>query len=214
MRAPATGSLKPHERPSSVDGPASPAALADLDLIRRVAAGDAAALAALYDRHAAVVFAFARRILRDREAAEDLLQEVFFRTWQRADAYRPERGEFVTWLLSMTHNLAIDAVRKRRRRPQKADGETPELVLAGVADDGPAVEEEAWSNALRGTLVEALGLLPPAQRDAIALAYFGGFTQREIAAALGAPLGTIKTRLRLGLDKLQAELEDAAAGAA
>ena len=194
--------------------PADPATLDDAALIDRIADGEAAALAVLYDRHAAVVFAFARRILRDREAAEDLLQEVFFRTWQRAGAYRPERGQFVTWLLSMTHNLAIDEVRKRRRRPQKTDGAAPELLLDGVADGGPPVEDEVWQGALRGTLVEALGGLPPAQRDAIALAYFGGLTQREIAATMGAPLGTIKTRLRLGLDKLRAELGEATAGAA
>ena len=211
--------LRPDHRPRAGEGSGDAAAEArtrDGDLMARVAAGDAAALGLLYDRHAAVVHAYARRLMGEREAAEDLLQEVFFRAWRRADAYHPERGELVTWLLSMTHNLAIDEVRKRRRRPQKADGATPELVLAGVADNGPAVEDEVWRGALRGSITDALRGLPPAQRDAVALAYFGGLTQREIAHALGAPLGTIKTRLRLGLDKLRAELEqlEQTAGAA
>jgi len=182
----------------------------DAALMARIAAGDAAALAALYDRYARVVFAFAQRIVRDRGLAEELLQEVFFRAWRRADAYQAGRGELITWLLSLTHNLAIDELRKRRRRPQKAEGTEPALLLDGVATPGPTVEETAWLGALRGELAAALATLPPAQRDAIALAYYGGLTQREIAEALGAPLGTIKTRLRLGLDKLRVELEGAA----
>lgn len=182
--------------------------------MERVAAGDEAALATLYDRYARVVFAFGLRIVGDRGLAEEVLQEVFFRAWRRADAYQAGRGEPITWLLSLTHNLAIDEVRKRRRRPQKAEGPAPELLLDGVADAGPTVEEEAWRGALRGELAGALATLPPAQREAVSLAYFGGLTQREIAESVGAPLGTIKTRLRLGLDKLRVELEGATAGAA
>lgn len=186
--------------------------LSDAELIGRAADGDRLALGVLYDRHARVVFAFAHRILRDREAAEDLLQEVFFRAWQRAAVYQTQRGELVTWLLSITHNLAIDELRRRRRRPLKADGEDPEVVLLGVADAARSVEEDVELGALRGAIAAALASLPPAQRKAIELTYFGGLTQREVAATLDVPLGTIKTRLRLGLDKLRVQLERATAG--
>ncbi|MDP9354260.1 MAG: sigma-70 family RNA polymerase sigma factor, partial [Chloroflexota bacterium] len=116
------------------------------------------------------------------------------------------RGTFMTWLLSITHNMAIDEIRKRRRRPQKADREDPEAVLASVADPGITVEDESWLGALRGTISEAMASLPPAQREAIELAYFRGLTQREVAEALGEPLGTTKTRMRLGMQKLRETL--------
>ena len=182
--------------------------LSDVDLIGRAAEGDARALEVLYDRYSRVVFSFALRIVGDRELAEEILQEVFFRAWQQGAAFRATRGTFVTWLLSITHNLAIDEVRKRRRRPQKADSEEPETVLAAVADTsaGSDVEDEVWLGALRQTITGALDQLPPAQREAIELAYYQGLTQREIAEQLGEPLGTIKTRIRLGLQKLREAL--------
>ena len=139
----------------------------------------------------------------DRQLAEELLQEAFFRVWQQAAAYSAERGNFGTWLLSITHNLAIDELRKRRRRPQKADSEDPETILAAMADTGTGVEDEVWLGALRTTMIQVLGQLPVAQREAIELAYYSGLTQREIADRLGEPLGTIKTRMRLGLQKLR-----------
>jgi RNA polymerase sigma-70 factor (ECF subfamily) len=155
-----------------------------------------------------VVFSFSLRLVQDRQLAEELLQEVFFRAWQQGGAYSSQRGTFVTWLLSITHNMAIDEIRKRRRRPQKADSEEPEQVLAAVADTsaGSNVEEEVWLGSLRDTVAVALKTLPPAQREAIEMAYFQGLTQREIAEALGEPLGTIKTRMRLGLQKLREAL--------
>ncbi len=180
----------------------------DAELIGRAVAGDQRALEVLYDRYSRVVYAFAWRILRDSELAEELLQEVFLRAWQQGSVFRASRGTFVAWLLSITHNMAIDEVRKRRRRPQKADSEDAEVVLASAPDTGITVEDEAWLGSLRGTIAEAMAGLPPAQRDAIELAYFRGLTQREIAEALGEPLGTIKTRMRLGMQKLR----DALAG--
>jgi RNA polymerase sigma-70 factor (ECF subfamily) len=209
---PAGGTL-PTRRPGqpAVRAPSEPPDPArvesDVQLMERIGSGDAAALSVFYDRHARVVFSFAQRILRDREAAEELLQEVFFRVWRRADAYRPNRGEPVSWLLTMTHNMAIDELRKRQRRPQKVVGDIPELPVAGTEDGRLGIEEEAWRRVLRETLASALTTLPPAQREAVALTYFEGLTQREVAEAVGAPLGTIKTRLRLGLDKLRIALE-------
>lgn len=180
----------------------------DTELIGRASEGDQRALEVLYDRYSRVVYSFALRILGDPQLAEELLQEVFFRAWQQGSAFRASRGTFITWLLSITHNMAIDEVRKRRRRPQKADSEDPQAVLAGVEDTGASVEDQVWLGALRSTISEAMATLPQAQRDAIELAYFRGLTQREIAEELGEPLGTIKTRMRLGIQKLR----DALAG--
>jgi RNA polymerase sigma-70 factor, ECF subfamily len=180
--------------------------LGDADLIGRAAEGDARALEVLYDRYSRVVFSFALKTLRDRQAAEELLQEVFFRVWQQGRAFRESRGSFVSWLLSITHNMAIDEVRRRRRRPQKADSEEPETILAAVADTGSDVEDEVWLGTLRETIATAMDQLPAAQREAIELAYYQGLTQREIAEALGEPLGTIKTRMRLGMLKLREAL--------
>lgn len=183
-------------------------ALSDVDLIGRVADGDAQALEVLYDRYNRVVYSFALRIVGDPQLAEELLQEVFFRAWQQGKAFRENRGAFVTWLLSITHNMAIDEVRKRRRRPQKADSEEPEQVLAAVQDTTQDVEGEVWLTSLRETIEGAMALLPSAQREAIELAYFQGLTQREISERLGEPLGTIKTRMRLGIQKLREQLGD------
>jgi len=175
----------------------------DAELIGRAAQGEARALEVLYERYSGVVFSFALRIVADRPLAEEILQEAFFRAWQQGRNFSTGRGTFITWLLSITHNLSIDEIRRRRRRPQKADSEEPEQVLAAVPDTSVGVEDEVWLGALRETIGEALAGLPPAQREAIEMAYFRGMTQREIAEALGEPLGTIKTRMRLGLQKLK-----------
>jgi RNA polymerase sigma-70 factor (ECF subfamily) len=184
--------------------------LSDADLIGRSADGDARALEVLYDRYSRVVFSFALRIVTDRQLAEELLQEVFFRAWQQGGAFRASRGTFVTWLLSITHNMAIDEIRRRRRRPQKADSEEPETLLASVADTsaGSDVEDEVWLGTLRETIAGVMDQLPTAQRDAIEMAYYQGKTQREIAEELGEPLGTIKTRMRLGMLKLREALAE------
>ncbi|MGI9254017.1 MAG: RNA polymerase sigma factor [Thermomicrobiales bacterium] len=190
------------------NGRSNLAELSEADLIGRASNGDARALEVLYDRYSGVVFSFSLKLVQDRQLAEELLQEVFFRAWQQGGAYSSQRGTFVTWLLSITHNMAIDEIRKRRRRPQKAESEEPEQVLAAVADTsaGSDVEEEVWLGSLRDTVAVALKTLPPAQREAIEMAYYQGLTQREIAERLGEPLGTIKTRMRLGLQKLREAL--------
>jgi RNA polymerase sigma-70 factor (ECF subfamily) len=182
----------------------------DAEVISLIASGDTRALEVLYDRYSRVVYSFAVRIVSDAELAEEVLQEVFFRVWQQGSAFTSSRGSLITWLLSITHNLAIDEVRKRNRRPQKADSEDPELVLGGVADTSADadVEEEVWLSGVRTAINSALARLPAEQRDVIELAYFRGMTQREIAEVLGQPLGTIKTRMRLGLQKLREQLGD------
>jgi RNA polymerase sigma-70 factor (ECF subfamily) len=197
--------------PADVDADASVdlTKASDAELIARVSEGDARALEVLYDRYARVVYSFALRIVGDPSLAEELLQEVFFRAWQQGGAFRATRGSFITWLLSITHNLAIDELRKRRRRPQRAENNTSEeseQLLPEMPDESQDVEEEVWLASLRDRIADALASLPPAQREAIELAYFQGLTQREIAERLGEPLGTIKTRMRLGMQKLREQL--------
>lgn len=186
----------------------------DVDLITQASRGDPRALEVLYDRYSRVVFSFALRIVNDQQIAEEVLQEVFFRAWQQGGSFRASKGTFLTWLLSITHNMAIDEVRKRKRRPQRSDSDDPDIVLAAVADGGPSVEDEVWSRALRERIGRALDTLPNAQREAIELAYFRGMTHREIADTLGEPLGTIKTRMRLGMQKLRDQLDSSEVGLA
>ncbi|MDQ3541994.1 MAG: sigma-70 family RNA polymerase sigma factor [Chloroflexota bacterium] len=181
--------------------------LSDADLVGMTADGNPDAIGVLYDRYSGAVFAFAVRILNDRAVAEELLQEVFFRCWKQARAYSPERGSFITWLLSITHNMAIDELRRRSRRPQRADAADPVLLLANVRDRDPSVEDLALLSALRDQIGEAMQSLPMAQRETITMAYFGGLTQREIADELQEPLGTVKTRMRLGIRKLRDYVE-------
>lgn len=177
--------------------------LSDAELMQRVSGGEASALEVLYDRYSRVVMSFAFRILGDRAAAEELLQEVFLKTWRQAGSFTQARGSFVTWLLSITHNMAIDEIRKRNRRPQRANSEDPMLALANVRDTETPVDQLALLGSLRTEIGSALRELPDAQRTAIEMAYFEGLTQREIAERVGEPLGTIKTRMRLGMRKLR-----------
>jgi RNA polymerase sigma-70 factor (ECF subfamily) len=181
-------------------------AVSDADLITLVTQGDQDALGVLYERYSRAVYSFSLRIVGDAQVAEEILQEVFVRAWQQGGSYQSARGSLITWLLSITHNLSIDEVRRRKRRPQKADSEEPETILASLPDEGSDVEEEVWLSSLRVSILDALQQLPAAQREAIELAYFQGLTQREIADTLGEPLGTIKTRMRLGMLKLREQL--------
>lgn len=179
-------------------------------LVSRVCEGDTAALEALYSRYARVVYSFAVRIVGDGATAEEILQEAFVRTWRQAETYRTVRGTFASWLLSITHNLAIDELRRRQRRPQRVDGTDVHEVMNGLVDDAANVEEAAEAALLRERVGKALTTLPEAQRIAIELAFFQSMSQREIAAYLDEPLGTIKTRLRLGMQKLKDALADEA----
>jgi RNA polymerase sigma-70 factor (ECF subfamily) len=179
----------------------------DSELAAQVAVGSAEALEVLYTRYGRLVLSFTTRMVGDRESGEELVQEVFVRVWRQAGAYSPERGTFVTWLLSIAHNLAIDMLRKRQRRPQRADAADPVLLLEQVADSSPSLEHYAELSHLRDRIGEALRILPDSQRRAIELAYVRGLTQREIAEETGDPLGTVKTRMRLGMQKLREHLE-------
>lgn len=186
--------------------------LEDVALVELMAARDSRALETLYERYARIVFSFAFRIVGDPASAEEVVQEAFFRSWQQATRFTEGRGTFVTWLLSITHNLAIDDIRKRQRRPQRADSADPVLLLTNLNDPGPSVEDRAVHHSWRDEIEAALKAIPDAQRVPIELAYFSGLTQREIADQLGEPLGTIKTRMRLGMRKLREILEQREVG--
>jgi RNA polymerase sigma-70 factor (ECF subfamily) len=184
------------------------AEFSDAEVIALIAARDSRALEVLYDRYSRVVYSFSLRIVADPQLAEEILQEVFFRVWQQGAGFQSTRGSLITWLLSITHNLSIDEVRKRNRRPKRADSEDPELVLSSIADEGISIEDEVWISGVRTAISAALLQLPKDQADVIELAYFRGLTQREIAETLKQPLGTVKTRMRLGLQKLREQLGD------
>ncbi len=178
----------------------------DVALVRAVAEGQHSALEAIYARYGRIVFSLARRIVVDSGLAEDVAQEVFLALWRDPAKYDPDRGAFGTWLLSLTHHRAVDAVRReesvRRRRNKVA-----EHVESGVLTDvEPAVAEQAWMSVRRDRVKLAMGNLPQAQREALTLAYFGGYTQREVAALTGTPLGTVKTRMLAGMRRLREDL--------
>jgi RNA polymerase sigma-70 factor, ECF subfamily len=177
--------------------------LPDEELVQRMSQGDVAALEALYDRYARAVFSFAVRIVRDARIAEEVLQEAFMRSWQQSGRFELTRGNYASWLLSIAHNLAIDELRRSQRRPQKADMVDITDVLRSEVDTTVNIEEAAEATELRGVIRTAMDALPEAQRRVIELAYFEGLSQREIAAFLDEPLGTIKTRMRLGMQKLK-----------
>jgi len=184
----------------------NPHAAEDVTLASRIADGDSAALEVLYDRYNRVVYSFAIRMLADVRSAEELTQEVFLRLWRQGGSYQPGRGAFLTWLLSITHNMAIDEIRRRKRRPLVQDLGEDDQTLQMLPDLKSNVEDAAWLTSLQGIVREALTDIPAPQRRVIELAYFKGLTQREIAETLNEPLGTVKTRMRLGLLKMRERL--------
>lgn len=177
----------------------------DRALVAAVVTGDTAALEALYRRYGRPCYGLARRILTDDQFAQDVVQEVFLTVWRDAVRFDPARGGFSSWLLSMTHHKAVDAVRREenlRKRRTSAD------VLDDRISDAPAVEDEVWSLLRRARVRDALQLLPDPQREALTLAYFGGYTQREIAGLTSTPLGTVKTRMLAGMRRLREALDE------
>ncbi len=177
----------------------------DDQLIMRVAAGDRRAFETLYDRYAATVFGVTMKMLGDRELAEDAVQEIFWRVWKRAASFDRSRA-FAPWLFGIAHNYCIDELRRRRVRPQQVFEDDEHPILGAIPDELD-VGEAAVLTDQRRIVLEALDQLPEEQRQALLLAYFGGLTQQEIAQKLGNPLGTVKTRMRLGLQKLRALLQ-------
>ena len=179
--------------------------LEDRALVARVTASDGGALEALYRRYGRPCYGLARRILTDDQFAQDVVQEVFLTVWRDAGRFDPARGAFSSWLLSMTHHKAVDAVRREenlRKRRTSAD------ALDDEVSDAAPVDDEVWSLLRRSRVREALLLLPAPQREALTLAYFGGYTQREIAGLTDTPLGTVKTRMLAGMRRLREALDE------
>ena len=170
--------------------------LSDEALLALCSRADENALGELYDRYGRVAYGLALRIVRDRALAEDAVQEAFLAVWRSAGAFLAEQGKPSTWILTLVHRRAVDLVRREERRRADPLDDTDQPT-------GEATDEEAWLRAQRQVVQEALRKLPAEQREAIELAYYGGFTQSELADRLGLPLGTIKSRMFTGLKRLR-----------
>jgi RNA polymerase sigma-70 factor, ECF subfamily len=173
--------------------------LADEDLISLLVEGDARAFATLYDRHGRAAYSLAYRMMGEKQAAEDLVQDALLKVWRGAESYRTERGSVRTWILSIVHNRGIDQLRSLASRRR-----TQDRVEASAPTSQPSEAfAETWRNSQREQVREALSTLPPEQVKILELAYFSGYTHVEIAELLDVPLGTVKGRMRLGLRKIR-----------
>lgn len=170
------------------------------DLIQRLAHGDQQAFLALYDSYAAHVHALTLHILSDPMLAEEATQDTFIKLWSRARSYLPERGSFIGWLLTIARHTALDRLRLEARRPHLSDSNDPDDVWPPLRDESQDADEARWKS-----LYFAVHSLPHNQQLVIELAYYQGLSQSEIAAELGWPLGTVKTRLRAAMEALRHE---------
>ncbi|MCO7218700.1 sigma-70 family RNA polymerase sigma factor [Klenkia sp. PcliD-1-E] len=180
-------------------------AAADAELVRRLQAGDRGAVDDFYERFRRPAFALARRVLADDVLAEDVLQDVFLAVWKDPGAFDTARGSVASWLLAMVHHKAVDAVRREeshRRRQTRAEDDLRMSEPVARRD----VEDEAAERVVSERVRSALQSLPAPQREALTLAYYGGYTQREVAALTGTPLGTVKTRMLAGMRRLKETL--------
>ena len=183
---------------------ASPQHASDAALIQRMMAGDESALSLVYDRYSAMLFGMVNRILQDRGAAEEVLQDVFLQLWRYAPQFDASRGSLPAWLMVIARNRAISRLRGRRDREvlEEEDG-----GYANTFVSTQNVEDEAARTELARSLTAALAKLPSEQRQALELAYFEGMTQSEISTRTGCPLGTVKTRVRTAMQSLKLILE-------
>ena len=180
--------------------------LEDQDLIHRSALGEKDALEELYTRYSTSVYSLARFMLRNEALAEEATQDIFLNIWLKAASFNPDRGKARSWLMSVAHHKVVDIIRSRRRSITMAhptDYETLDLLPSSQRP----TDEEAVLNLERERIKLALTTLPEAQREVIVLAYYQGLSQSEIAQKLEQPLGTVKTRVRLAMQKLRVELE-------
>lgn len=176
-----------------------------VELIRGAASGDQQALAALYDATSRTVYGLLLRILADASDAEEVLLDVYEQVWRQASQYSRERGSPLAWLTTIARSRAIDRLRRGRREQQNT--EPLESIFATARAGGASAEEDVMAGEVRAVVRKALDSLAPEQREVIELAYYSGMSHSEIAAARGLPLGTVKTRTRLGLMRLREMLK-------
>lgn len=180
--------------------------MTDLELLMAVQQKSRRALEVLYERYSARALGLSFKILRDRDLAEEIVIDAFWRVWQRAEQFQMGRGSFASWFYGIVRHLAIDELRRRDARPVPSEDDQMEMAFAADGTHENDVTEIVSHSLTADTVQNALNALPPAQREVIRLAYFEGMTRQEISKLLGQPLGTIHTRARLGLDKLRAML--------
>jgi len=182
------------------------AEMEDHQLIHKIASLDKNALEALYDRYLTSVYSLAMYMLRHDALAEEVTQEIFLNIWLKAGSFNATRGAPRSWIMSVAHHKIVDLIRSRRRgltMTDPAEYETLDLLPSGQI----STEDEVEHNLERERIMKAMSVLPEAQREVLVLAYFEGYSQSEMAKKLGQPLGTIKTRVRLGMQKLRTVLE-------
>ena len=179
----------------------------DLQLLERIAAKDKDALNLLYTRYMTPVYALSLHMLKQPPLAEEVTQDVFLNIWLKADSFNSSRGNPRSWIMSVTHHRVVDVIRSRRRSNVMTDPEGYD-TLERLPSSGPSVESQVTQRLDRERIDRALVTLPDSQREVIELAYFEGYSQSEMADLLGQPLGTIKTRVRLAMQKLKAALQE------
>ena len=187
--------------------------LGDSSLIKMVAEGDKDALGVLYDRYAKLVYSLALKITGNTDKAEEVTQEVYFTLWKQAATFQPDRSRLATWLATITHNRAVDELRRKENRITKThlynNGHNSLSSGDLLRDD---VEEQVWETVQRSWVRAAIGKLPQPQQEVIVLAYFNGMSQSDIAKHLSIPIGTVKTRIRLAMQKLKESLMESGVG--
>lgn len=183
-------------------------AMGDAALVFAIARYEQAALAEAYRRHGGAVHGLAKRLLLEDGAAEEVVQEIFLRLWKQPDRFDPDRGSLRSFLLAQSHGRAVDMIRSEESRRNREERDARRTAV-GDYD----LESEVWDLEVSDKISGALGALPEEQRSAIVLAYFGGYTYREVATILGEPEGTVKSRIRAGLSRLRGSLDALGIGA-
>jgi RNA polymerase sigma-70 factor, ECF subfamily len=202
-----TGEFRRFRRLNSEhDDAATPSSrdLHDNELMRQLAAGKQEALGELYSRHARLIFSVAARSL-DRAAAEEVVQDVFLAVWRKTAVFTPDRGTFRSWVMQIAHRQILNEFRRRRRRPQE-ESDPGDQRIANLPDDSIELEEVVWHASFRSAVESSLAELPQPQRAVLDLALFADLTHKQVAAELNLPVGTAKTRIRIGLQNLRGKL--------
>jgi RNA polymerase sigma-70 factor (ECF subfamily) len=195
--------MNPSERAQSYSG-VNGSNAEDVALMRRIVEADETALGALYDRWVRSLYSLVLHLLKDPDEAEDVVEETFWQAWRKADSYEPSRGAVSTWLLTIGRRKALDRLRARKRSKEDVIGDN--RAFADLPSNAPDPASEVEGSELREQVRTALNELPDEQREVLELGYFSGLSQSEIADATGQPLGTVKTRMRLAMQKLREPL--------